>query len=474
MKSKKSKINIDGFKQKLMDWFLSDEGKEMVEDYKKLPEEERQKLKKQRKKYIAGAVMLLLITLIVIYNINPNYNYKEANTSSQNIATVTKTKNEPKAITSGELTKYMIDDLNNIYVKIANTKLGDNVAYSITYNYDIIPQGELSYTKYFVSGELTSVFMNGYPNLSYEEMGLENEEEAYIATQLAVYEIISRKQLNDISNGTFSLDMIRASEAQYEDMVNRMLNKAKELANYSMENPYDSNATASVELDKVEFEHLNDDTTIAGPIYIYPTSDEYMKKVYGETLDETSNLSLKSYFEQNKCSIIDENMNEISSVEANQPFYVKIDGPRNYFIQVTISTNLKRPFTKIYSSDNSKKQYIILDSRDLVIKSIKSIASENVKFAKAYIKFFNTQQEDIENVSYRIYDENGQMLQDVDGFSNNNTPICLPIGKYYIQQYDVPDGYIINQTKYELNITGEEKIEINIVNDSIYSLSKSY
>ena len=157
MKSKKRKINIDGFKQKLMDWFLSDEGKEMVEEYEKLPEEEKQVLKKQRRKYIVGTVMLLLITLIVIYNINPNY--KEANTSSQNIATVTKTKNEPKAITSGELTKYMIDDLNNIYVKIANTKLGDNVAYSITYNYDIIPQGELSYTKYFVSGELTSVFM---------------------------------------------------------------------------------------------------------------------------------------------------------------------------------------------------------------------------------------------------------------------------------------------------------------------------
>ena len=473
MKSKKRKINIDGFKQKLMDWFLSDEGKEMVEEYKKLPEEEKQRLKRQRKKYIVGTIILLLISSVLIYNINSNF--KENNTLPQNIATVTKTKKEPKTITSGELTKYMIDDLNNIYVKIANTKLGDNVAYSITYNYDIIPQGELSYTKYFVSGELTSVFMNGYPNLSYEEMDLQNEEEAYIATQLAVYEIISRKQLTDISNGTFSLDMIRASEEQYEEMVDRMLNKAKELANYAMENPYNSNATSSVELDKVEFEHINDDTTIAGPIYIYPTSDEYMKRVYGEELEETSDLSLKSYFEQNKCSIVDENMNEISKVEANQPFYVKIDGPRNYFVQVTISTNLKRPFTKIYSSDNSKKQYIILDSRDLVIKSIKSIASENVEFSQAYIKFFNTKQEDIENVSYRIYGENGQMLQDVDGFSNNNTPICLPIGKYYIQQYDAPDGYIINQTKYELNITGEEeKVEINIVNDSIYSLSKSY
>ena len=73
MKSKKRKINIDGFKQKLMDWFLSDEGKEMVEEYEKLPEEEKQVLKKQRRKYIGGTVMLLLITLIVIYNINPNY-----------------------------------------------------------------------------------------------------------------------------------------------------------------------------------------------------------------------------------------------------------------------------------------------------------------------------------------------------------------------------------------------------------------
>lgn len=260
MKSKKRKINIDGFKQKLMDWFLSDEGKEMVEEYKKLPEEEKQRLKRQRKKYIVGTIVLLLISSVLIYNINSNF--KENNTLPQNIATVTKTKKEPKTITSGELTKYMIDDLNNIYVKIAYTKLGDSVAYSATYNYDIIPQGELSYTKYFTSGDLTSAFVNGYPYLSYEEMGLKSEEEAYIATQLAVYEIISRKKLDGISNGTFSLDMIRASEEQHEDMVNRVVAKAKEIANYAMENSYSTDASASVDFEKLEFDHVNDNLTI--------------------------------------------------------------------------------------------------------------------------------------------------------------------------------------------------------------------
>ena len=86
MKSKKRKINIDGFKQKLMDWFLSDEGKEMVEEYKKLPEEEKQRLKRQRKKYIVGTIVLLLISSVLIYNINSNF--KENNTLPQNIATV--------------------------------------------------------------------------------------------------------------------------------------------------------------------------------------------------------------------------------------------------------------------------------------------------------------------------------------------------------------------------------------------------
>ena len=118
-------------------------------------------------------------------------------------------------IQSDELTKYMIDDLNGIYLKIAMTKIGENVAYSLTYRYDVIPTGEMATSEHFSSGSMAAILLNGYPNKSYEQMGLKSDEEAYYATQLAVYEFVSRMQYEDISNGEFSIDSVIASEEQY-------------------------------------------------------------------------------------------------------------------------------------------------------------------------------------------------------------------------------------------------------------------
>lgn len=41
MKSQKNKINIEKIKNKLMDWFLTDEGKQIIKESKNLPEEEK-------------------------------------------------------------------------------------------------------------------------------------------------------------------------------------------------------------------------------------------------------------------------------------------------------------------------------------------------------------------------------------------------------------------------------------------------
>ncbi len=323
MESKKKKINMEKIKEKLMDIFLTEEGKQIIKDHKELSKEEKKKLRIQRICWTLIVIVLLIVSYIALYYFQDlNKNIID---SKEEAVIETKPKNEPKTIYSGELTKYMIDDLNNIYLKIAYTKLGDNVAYSVTYNYDIIPQGELSYTKYFTRGDLTSIFINGYPYLSYEEMGLKSEEEAYIATQLAIYEVISRKQLEGISNGTFSLDMISASESQYEDMVNRVVTKAKEIADYAIENVYETGSSASVDLDNVEFDHVSDTETIVGPIYIHSENDEYVKKVYGEDLKEYSDIELKSYFEDNTCTILDKDMKEITQVDSEEPFYIKIN-----------------------------------------------------------------------------------------------------------------------------------------------------
>ena len=45
-------------------------------------------------------------------------------------------------------------------------------------------------------------------------------------------------------------------------MVNRVVAKAKEIANYAMENSYSTDASASVDFEKLEFDHVNDNLTI--------------------------------------------------------------------------------------------------------------------------------------------------------------------------------------------------------------------
>ena len=48
-------------------------------------------------------------------------------------------------------------------------------------------EGEWTANKYFTSGQIVALLLKGYPNVDYKKMGFDSEEDAYIATQLAVF-----------------------------------------------------------------------------------------------------------------------------------------------------------------------------------------------------------------------------------------------------------------------------------------------
>ena len=176
-------------------------------------------------------------------------------------------------IQSGELTKYMIDNINNSYVKIAMTKIGGDVAYSLTYRYDSIPSGEMASSNYMTSGVITSILINGYPNKTYKEMDLNTEEEAYLATQLAIYEFIA--------NGEFSIDSITASQTRYEDMVERVKAKAKELLYYAIENPFEENLLATYGSQPITVKQEGNNS-IYGPYSLKVDTDNVTKTMMGD------------------------------------------------------------------------------------------------------------------------------------------------------------------------------------------------
>ena len=166
MKSNKKKINIFS---KIRDAYRKFMYKE--EAIKEMEELDRQPFKVRFKKrvgyYIWATVAIVSIIFLIIGQVN-----KETAKNKMYEPGVYITKElvgNKKQISSGKMTSYMIDTISNSDIKIALTKLDDNIAYSVTYNYDVIPEGEMVGTKYYKNGNMTSLLINGYPNVTYQE-----------------------------------------------------------------------------------------------------------------------------------------------------------------------------------------------------------------------------------------------------------------------------------------------------------------
>lgn len=136
----------------------------------------------------------------------------------------------------GPTTKPVHDTANDYDTGIfRDSKLGDTIAYCLDYGIPM-PYGTLSFKRY-LSPELTSVLLNGYPRVSAAQMGLVNNHEAYLATQLAVYQVAQQK--GDKKNSTMNFDFANlTANPGYEATTERCFSVAKNMVSKALSNPY--------------------------------------------------------------------------------------------------------------------------------------------------------------------------------------------------------------------------------------------
>lgn len=116
--------------------------------------------------------------------------------------------------------------------------LGDNVAYSLDYRGGIPSENE-SLLKYqrTVTGVTTATLIYGYPNVSLMELGLESEEDARLATQLAV--MCVARATEDTKKCSDILDMNNLKPAAgYEKYMEQIKKVAEEIIARACELPY--------------------------------------------------------------------------------------------------------------------------------------------------------------------------------------------------------------------------------------------
>lgn len=72
------------------------------------------------------------------------------------------------------------------------------------------------------------------------------------------------------------------------------------------------------------------------------------------------------------------------------------------------------------------------------------------------------------DAGFRIYDVNGEVVQEGYTDKNGNVEFELEFGTYYYQEFDAPDGYEIDDTKYEFSVTeGGKVISVVMTNKAI-------
>lgn len=434
----------------------------LYEENTESEEKEKSSSNKKWSNYIYFIVMFMIFGLIVSNHI---INKKE---DSKPIPSADfleeKLEGDISTISSGELSRYMIDSANDCYIKTAMTKIGGRVAYSLTYRYDLIPTGQVATDNYFTAGSMTSILLNGYPNKSYKEMGLNNDEEAYIATQLAVYEFVSQMQYEDIANGEFSIDDITASEQRYVDMVERVKEKAMELLNYALENPFEEDLTATMDTPDDEI-NLKNNTAIIGPYCIETDTDETTKRLMGNEYKPTVEVDLKSYIDNTSAVVTDKDGNKLENVDNGENFYIKISGSDKIFSQFKLNAKTYALRAKIYENNENKKKYVALEPAEKSYADITSIIY-NIDSADIDINFKNYDGEILSGIKYYIYDENDQFIQDIDE-SAGIYDFNLPVGKYYIKIYEIPDGYFIDGEKFEFEVEENKENVLDIPVDSL-------
>ena len=375
---------------------------------------------------------------------------------------------DKEEITYSNSINYLYDKLNEKQIVITPAKLGDKVAYSLTYNQETLPSGYMANKQNFIKEYMDTLLVNGYPYRSCEELGVANEDEAYIATQLAVYEALTIKNPLDIKNGDFYIENVVTSDSKYNDALERIKTCVNNLVDLAINHEYDNTYSSSItgqEFLSCKYDSQTN-TTLIGPIVTDIKYDEIIKRLNVDENTSQTEFIIENYTPDiANVSVVDKNMNEVNSIDTGSLFYFKVDGEDKYSAGILINILGKILISKLYESDMSNTMYVALDTYNVMQSALYSI-SNNIDTGKVTVRFKDND-EYIYGAYYQVLNEQKEVIFDVKGYNISN--FTLPVGKYYIKEYKAPRNYLLNFNEYEVDLTvPDTNTEVIIKQDNLF------
>ncbi|MCI9016973.1 MAG: Cys-Gln thioester bond-forming surface protein [Clostridia bacterium] len=369
---------------------------------------------------IKNKITKIFILIILLYNAIFSNHYVKAQTS------VIRFYDHKEGILTFEHTDRLDIDRYKIFIDY-----NDNIIYQKSQ--DNKEEGTTLSNKQEIKNEkILKILNSGYPNITKEELGC-SDDEAYIATQEAIFVTLDNKDINNyIPLGEGGERIINA--------IKIILNKASKYVE-----------------EKINIEEQQKE---------WKQEEEFLTKEYKiKAKTEIKNTKIEIIEGQN-IQITDLEGNEKNTFVDNEIVKVKIpkSNPEQSF-KIKLKADIKGNIAYICTNPYNK-EFIIIENGYYTVQTIKNIKNSKVSNIKIINKDKQTK-ESIQGNTFELLEEDGTIVKQ-DLITNEKGEIqiqSLKQGQYVLKQKSIIQPYTKIIDPVSIKITGQEdNITINLYN----------
>ena len=298
--------------------------------------------------------------------------------------------------------------------------------------YDVKDQGKIE------DLGLWRVVINGYPYKSIEQLGVTNEEEAYIATKQSIYCYI-------YNTGTELYSAINEQGERVINAMNNILENAKN-SNESFDNPnIEIEQSEKWNVDEIENKYVSKEYKIK--------SNKNISKITLNLESQPKGTKIINLDEDGKFKILI----PIENLKESGKFKIKIQTEletKPIFLGEAPSNDLQNYLLTAYSYEDMDKEFeqeYEKNNTKIIIEKTDNDTNEVLKGAKFEIL-------DEKQKSIRVAETNNEGQVILDG---------LMPGIYYIKEVQAPNGYSIDSELKKVEIKLNQEITLKIKNNKI-------
>lgn len=386
-------------------------------------------------------IITLIVTCIMLIDLNPFF-------LKAGRETLVYTFNDGMQI------PYAFDNNHNSYSYYSISWMGGHVAYCMDYDIKNPPNGTgLQYLRNVKSNKVVAVLMNGYPNKTAKQLGAANNEEAYLATQMAVWAALNGS--SETKGLNFNMSKLQPN-VKYSAKTTSMLDNSKKITNNLLKSSYDPGIFV-VDSSKVKANYDYSDKQVSiGPFRVKTTGYSSLGKFNVSISNKTAGVLLT-----------DKYANQKTTFDKNEDIYIIVDKklPAG---STKISVNAKaNKYVGVVYGKGSWQNFVFLDTEQVDVSGTATAVWEE---SKGNIKVVKNDQDlkPVEGAQFALLDSAGNQIStgktDINGNLQFNQ---LELGNYTLIENTVPDGYIIQKTNYPVTVKRNVTSQVNVQNTKV-------